>query len=76
MITVVHAPQEDANNALAHLASDTQLLTNTSHPNVPRVHAGQWLGADTYAVIGDPVHGTPLSELVSRGNASPTPASR
>lgn len=67
MITVVRAPQDDANNALAHLASDTQLLTNANHPNVPRVHSGQWLGADTYAVISDPVHGTPLAELVSRG---------
>jgi len=67
MITVARAPEDDANNALAHLASDTQLLTNVSHPNVPRVHAGQWLGADSYAVISDPVHGTPLSELVSRG---------
>jgi hypothetical protein len=67
MITVVNAPPDDDNNALAHLASDTQLLTNVSHPSVPRVHGGQWLGADAYAVITDQVHGTPLAELVSRG---------
>jgi hypothetical protein len=67
MITVARAPQDDENNALAHLASDTQLLTNVSHPSVPRVHVGQWLGADAYAVIGDPVRGTPLAESVSRG---------
>ncbi|MGE5101018.1 MAG: hypothetical protein ACM3SX_13610 [Deltaproteobacteria bacterium] len=67
MITAVRAPQDDANNALAHLASDTQLLTNVTHARVPRVYSGQWLGADTYAVISEPVHGTPLAELVSRG---------
>jgi hypothetical protein len=67
MITVVRAPHGDANNALAHLASDTQLLSNVTHAGVPRVHVGQWLGTDAYAVIGEPVHGTPLAELVSRG---------
>jgi len=66
MITVVRAPQ-DGNNALAHLASDTQLLGNAGHPGVLRVHTGQWLGADAYAVISDPIHATPLAELVSRG---------
>ena len=67
MITVVRAPHDDTNNALAHLASDTQLLTNVTHAGVPRVHAGQWLGTDAYAVIGEPVHGTPLAESLSRG---------
>jgi hypothetical protein len=67
MITVARAPQDDDNNALAHLASDTQLLTNVTHANVPHVHSGQWLGADSYAVISDPVHATPLAEFVSRG---------
>jgi hypothetical protein len=67
MITVVRAPQDDGNNALAHLASDTQLLGNAGHPGVLRVHTGQWLGADAYAVISDPIHATPLAELVSRG---------
>ena len=68
MITVVRTPADDGSNALAHLASDTQLLTNLSHANVPSVHLGQWLGADTYAVVGDPVHGTPLAESISRGD--------
>ena len=67
MITVARAPEGDDNNALAHLASDTQLLTNVTHANVPRVHSGHWLGADSYAVIGDAVHATPLAEFVSRG---------
>lgn len=67
MITVARAPQDDDNNALAHLASDAQLLTNVTHANVPRVHSGHWLGAESYAVISDPVHATPLAELVSRG---------
>jgi serine/threonine protein kinase len=67
MITVARAPQDDDNNALAHLASDTQLLTNLTHTNVPRIHSGHWLGADSYAVISDPVHATPLAEFVSRG---------
>ncbi len=67
MITVVRAPKDDASNALAHLASDTQLLSNLSHARVPRVHFGQWLGAEAYAVISDPVHGPPLAESVSRG---------
>ena len=67
MITVVRAPHDDANNALAHLASDTQLLSNVTHAGVPRVHVGQWLGTDAYAVIGEPVHGTPLAESLSRG---------
>jgi hypothetical protein len=68
MITVARAPQDDDNNALAHLASDIQVLTNISHPSVPRVYSGHWLGADTYAVISDPVHATPLAEFVSRGD--------
>ena len=67
MITVARAPEDDDNNALAHLASDTQLLTNVTHANVPRVHAGHWLGPDAYAVVNDPVHATPLAEFVSRG---------
>ncbi len=74
MITVARVPHGGENNALAHLASDVQLLTNVAHPNAPRVLAGQWLGADEFAVITERVRGQTLSEVVS--GSGPVPNAR
>lgn len=65
MITVARALRGGENNALAHLASDVQLLTNVTHPNVPQVLGGQWLGSEAFAVISERVRGHTLSEIVS-----------
>ena len=67
MITVVSAPNGGENNALSHLASDTQMLARISHPNVPRVLDGLWLGKDAFAVVSERVRGTSLAELLSSG---------
>lgn len=71
MITVARASDADENNALAHLASDAQLLTNAAHPSVARVLGGQWLGSDAFAVVTERVQGDTLSEVVSRGDSLP-----
>jgi hypothetical protein len=66
-IAVVRRPRsaDGDNNALAHFASDTQLLSTLSHAAVPRVLGGQWLGTDAFAVVRERVQGTSLSEQQS-----------
>src|SRR6185436_15535076 len=64
-IAVVRPPAGGDNNALAHFASDTQMLSTVTHPNVVRVVGGKWLGKDAYAVVRERVQGTSLQELMS-----------
>jgi hypothetical protein len=73
LITVVHAASGGEHNALAHFASDTQMLARITHPNVPRVLEGRWLGKDVFAVVSERVHGTSLAELMSSGERFPYP---
>src|SRR4051812_12869245 len=54
-IAVVRPPAGGDNNALAHFASDTQMLSTLTHPNVARVVGGRWLGKDAYAVVRERV---------------------
>lgn len=67
MITVVRPPNGGENNALSHFASDAQMLARITHPRVPQVLDGRWLGNDAYAVISERVPGTTLAELLSTG---------
>ena len=60
---VITVATEGENNALAHYASDTQLLTTASHPSI-RVLGGHWVGKD-FAVVRERVRGKSLHELLS-----------
>ncbi|MEP6494924.1 MAG: protein kinase [bacterium] len=73
MITVVRAANGGENNALSHFASDAQMLARISHPRVPQVVEGRWLGKNAYAVISERVPGTSLSEILSTGARLPNP---
>lgn len=73
MIAVVHAANGGEHNALPHFASDTQMLARITHPNVPRVLEGRWLGKDAFAVVSERVRGTSLAELLSSGERFPYP---
>jgi hypothetical protein len=71
-VTVVHAAGGGEHNALGHFASDANILAGTSHPNMPRVLGGRWLGSDTVVVISERIHGPTLDEIVTRDDRFPT----
>ena len=73
MITVVHAPKGGEQNAVAHFASDTQMLVRLAHPNMPRVLDGRWLGRYAFAVISERGRGRTLAELLSGSERFPYP---
>ncbi|HVX39996.1 MAG TPA: hypothetical protein VHB25_10520 [Gemmatimonadaceae bacterium] len=66
LITVVRAPRGEGSNALNHYAADTKLLSGLSHPNMPRVFEGRWLGNDAFALVTERPRGETLGELLSR----------
>ncbi len=72
IITVASAAPDD-NNALSHVASDTQLLKGLRHPHLARVVDGLWLGTDAFAAVSERVRGTTLAELLDRGERIATP---
>jgi hypothetical protein len=72
IITVANATDAD-NNALSHLASDTQLLRDIHHPNLPQVLDGIWLGSDAFAVVSERVRGRTLAERLDRGERIANP---
>ena len=65
IITVARSAPDD-NNALSHVASDTQLLTDLRHPNMPNVIDGMWLGDSAFAIVSERVRGMSLSQLLER----------
>jgi hypothetical protein len=71
VITVARALGDNDNNSVAHLATDAQLLSSLSHPNIARVIEGRWLGADTYATVTERYHGDTVQELLDRGRQFP-----
>jgi hypothetical protein len=73
LISVVQSAHGDDNNALAHFASDVQILTRANHPRVARALEGLWLGADRFAVVNERIHGTTLLELLSAEGPLPNP---
>jgi hypothetical protein len=65
-ITVMRAAAEVAEGkAIAQFAADANLLVNLSHPNVPQVLEGRWIGDDVFALISDRIHGTSLEKLMT-----------
>ena len=66
-IRVIRGAKDD-NNALAHLASDAQILTGVDHANVLRVLESRWLGPDTMAIVNERVRGRTLGEMLSTGD--------
>src|SRR2546430_1483913 len=73
MISVVSAEGGGENNALAHFASDVQILTSLHHRRVPRVIEGLWVANDSFAVVSERVHGSSLHEMLSAGERLPNP---
>lgn len=72
IITVANATEGD-NNALSHLASDTQLLRDSHHPNLPQVLDGIWLGSNAFAVVSERVRGRTLAERLDRSERIANP---
>ncbi len=65
LITVMMAAAEVAEGkAIAQFAADVNLLATLSHPNVPQVIEGRWIGDDAFALVSDRVQGTTLAELL------------
>src|SRR5829696_2772291 len=56
MITVVSAEHGGENNALAHFASDAQILSRLKHRSVPRLIEGLWVGRESFGVVSERVH--------------------
>ena len=67
IISVAGAPKGGENNALNHFAADTQLLSKLSHPLMPKVIEGRWVGKDQFAVVSERHPGSTLDELLARG---------
>src|SRR3954470_15339025 len=55
MIDVASADHGGENNALSHFASDAQILGRATHPLVPHVIEGRWIGRDAFAVVRERV---------------------
>ena len=72
IITVANATEGD-NNSLSHLASDTQLLRDSHHPNLPQVLDGIWLGSNAFSVVSERVRGRTLAERLDRGERIANP---
>jgi hypothetical protein len=65
LITVMQAAADVAEGkAIAQFAADANLLATLSHPNVPQVIEGRWIGDDAFALVSDRVQGTTLAELL------------
>ena len=73
LITVVRPEGGGENNALAHFASDAQILARIDHHSVPRVIEGRWAGSDRFAVVSERVYGATLHEMLSAGERLPNP---
>lgn len=73
VVRVVRSSDTGDNNALAHLASDAQLLKTLTHPHVPRVLDGRWLGTDAFAVVSERIYGTTVQEMLDRREGMTNP---
>jgi hypothetical protein len=58
--------------AIAQFAADANLMVGLSHPNMPRVFEGRWLGDDAFAIVTERINGVTLGELL-RGDRIPKP---
>lgn len=66
VVRVVTSSETGGNNALAHLASDAQLLRTVTHPHMPRVLEARWLGTDAFALVSERIYGTTIQEILDR----------
>lgn len=73
IVRVVRSSETDGNNALAHLASDVQLLRTLNHPHMPRVLDGRWLGTDAFAIVSERIYGTTIQEILDRDERFTSP---
>jgi hypothetical protein len=65
LITVLRAAPEVAQGkAIAQYAADANLMAGLTHPSVPQVLEGRWIGDDAFAIVTDRVQGTTLAELL------------
>jgi hypothetical protein len=65
LITVLRAaPDVAQGKAIAQFAADANLMAGLSHPNVPQVLEGRWIGDDAFALVTDRIHGVTLAELL------------
>lgn len=68
LVSVFGRPEGDEGNALSHLASDANRLSESSHPNLVPVHEARWLANDTLALVTDRVRHPTLEEMLIRRN--------
>jgi hypothetical protein len=73
LISVADGHAHGDNNALAHLASDAQILSSHSHSTVRRVIEGQWIASDAYALVSERPSGSTLHEMLTANGAIPNP---
>jgi len=73
LISVIDGQAHGDNNALAHLASDSQILSAQSHPVVAHVIEGQWLASNEYVIVAERLNGSTLHELLSSHGAIAKP---
>ena len=65
LITILRAAPEVAQGkAIAQYAADANLLASLSHPNIPQVIEGRWIGNDAFALVTQRIHGVTLAELL------------
>src|SRR5690348_733302 len=65
LITVLRAaPDVAQGKAIAQFAADANLMASLSHPNVPAVLEGRWVGDDAFALVTERIHGVSLAELL------------
>lgn len=65
LITVLRAaPDVAQGKAIAQFAADANLMATLSHPNVPQVIEGRWIGDDVFALVTDRIHGVTVAELL------------
>ncbi|MGH7637902.1 MAG: protein kinase, partial [Gemmatimonadaceae bacterium] len=68
LVSVFRQPEGDEGNALNHLASDANRLSESSHPNLVALHESRWLANDTLALVTDRVRHPTLEEMLIRRN--------
>ena len=65
LITVLRAaPDVAQGKAVAQYAADANLMASLSHPNIPQVFEGRWVGNDAFALVTDRIHGVTLAEML------------
>jgi len=72
-VAIMVARTTGQNNDLSHLASDTRMLVNVSHPGLIHVIDGCWLGTTGFAVVTDRIRGDSLGERLERGEKFTSP---